>query len=254
VVCVCGVLATWHCETCDTPVCEQHRDRYWPGLQSRQKHLANGAVEAIWRGSAELDAGELRPGVHQLCTVCRAETAEKVATEYAATTERPPASSFARTIALAHLGQNIEPTTALVQAAISQVIELRIAAGWTTSTIAADWKTSDGVTKRISSTLEAWRLTGTTDSALLLTPSWTVAGPLKLGHVKSVMGAKLTQKVLDCWVPKEPSPWVTGNGLKKFRSCLLRTTSFPDQAEGLGYPTWKAFLLDLYSEAPPGSA
>src|SRR4051812_2368797 len=88
--CVCGVLATWHCETCDAPICDQHRARYCPGLKSRKKHLANGNVEAIWRGSAELDAAELRAGAHQLCTVCRPETAETLFFNYAATTEKPP--------------------------------------------------------------------------------------------------------------------------------------------------------------------
>jgi hypothetical protein len=68
-LCVCSVLAAWRCLICDTPICEQHRNRFWPGQGWNNVRLSNDDERVVWHEAANASPSIVRFGAHEACTV-----------------------------------------------------------------------------------------------------------------------------------------------------------------------------------------
>jgi len=80
-LCVCSVIAAWRCDVCDAAVCQQHRDRFWPG-QARGNLRLHPDEDEIWYATVESPASFIRQGAPEACTVCRAEVAGDLIDRY----------------------------------------------------------------------------------------------------------------------------------------------------------------------------
>jgi hypothetical protein len=190
-LCVCRMAASWRCPTCDRAVCEQHRDRYWPGQGRGHLRLNDAWERMLWDDTTNAAAPDVIPGAREACTVCRAERAVEQVEGYRTLSEPVPTNAYDRIVVMAGAGIWAPRLFHHGDAAdiLGGLVERQRGEGQEPVTVAAAWKIRAGRLHRVTRTTQARAFPlGDGGRVLLLRPeALEVAGPLSL-HRESRSG------------------------------------------------------------------
>lgn len=179
-LCVCSIIAAWRCTGCDTPVCEQHRDRYWPG-QGRDNLPLTPDENHIWYGIVDARAHAVRAGSLEACTVCRAQSAEQLLERYRAIPTPLSHDPFDRMVAFARAGIWIPRLYEQGDAVdvIAGLLRHQTDRGVPAARLATRWKVRSSALNKVTRALEV-RLFRVGHGGHLIAfhePRWAVSGP-----------------------------------------------------------------------------
>ncbi len=180
--CVCSVMAVWRCSNCDTPVCQQHRNRFWPGQSRDNIHLADGDEAAVWNESVGAAAQLFGPNVSEACTVCRAAKGADQLDQFRSIPRPAPTDTFQRMLLLARYGIWTPSffTNPAAPDVLAGLVDHCRSNGMEATEVAMKWRVAGGRLKKVVAKQPFWILPTVSDVLLFDDTSSQIAGPLKL--------------------------------------------------------------------------
>lgn len=182
-LCVCSVIAAWRCVLCDTAVCEQHRNRFWPGQARGNIRLADATESAVWNETVDADATLFRAGATEACTVCRSELAGSLLERYRSIPTPQASNAFERMLALAQAG--VWTTSLFSYGDATEVLSGLLAhqqsRGVGETSVATKWKVRAGAMNKVTSAAPVRVFPVSTAGIYLVfkPATWQVSGPFK---------------------------------------------------------------------------
>jgi hypothetical protein len=257
-LCVCQVIAVWRCVVCDSPVCAQHRNAFWPGQSRANIRLAGAAETSLWNYATNVSARELSPGAEEVCTCCRSAFAGSQLDSYRSIPRPFDTDRFRAMLQLARAG--VEDPAFYRSLSSNEFLEALVAyvarSGWPPVTVARTWEVVSGKPVRVLSTgrVYAFKVRRRDDYLVVSldeekrprfgarpTPGRSVAGPVMISFSQPAMPAPQAPAVV-MRADKEP---VLGRQRQRF-TLMFRVPAPHPSALHIG--TYADLLLPIWGK------
>lgn len=244
-LCVCQVIAGWRCNLCDTPVCEQHRNRFWPGQSRDNVRLASRDEWVVWNETTNAAASAFRSGAREACTVCRSERAGDLLDRLRGIAAALSPAPFPRGRALAEAGIHSEGLVQSFDAKqlVDGLVDHLRSRGASPVEVATTWRVRANVAERPSNEMSCWllRIAGSNQVLVARADAWLIAGPTTLVDVGMLVPGPDARIGRDLELtPWNPSSRVPGSTYAKAR---VRWRDMGTQAQHLGLASYRSLIL-----------
>ncbi len=182
-LCVCSVMATWRCNVCDSPVCHQHRNRFWPGQGRGNLRLATEFEWTVWDDAANATPPPNNGQNVEWCTGCRARSAAANLDRYRSIRWQSHTTPFMFMLALAR-ARVFSPRSFTGMSASQFIADLaneHLRLRWNPQPVATTWSEIAGRTAKAKQPHNCFMFRTSHGTTLLaLASNLSVCGPVTL--------------------------------------------------------------------------